>query len=167
MKTLAQEILGLTGATAYEELSDSEIKRQAQTLVDYLKKSSGGVPEQAKMGAKWLDSKDFAPEDRDAILAGYDKLATDGMPSAQDIDTFTEGAAKDADDKEDAELVKLMIGQKKMLQAVRDASSICMQKAIDYNSFLTKNKIEALMSDDAIKLADSIHKNLDKVKEIV
>lgn len=51
------------------ELSEQQVREQVEALEDYA--SRGGAV------SRWLDSKDFAPEDRRRILAAYYDAVTE------------------------------------------------------------------------------------------
>lgn len=77
-------------SVATEALSVSDAKIQAQQLVQYLLKFND-PDKQAEAGAKWFDSKDFAPADKALIFKEYDKLTTGKkLVDSSEIEDFGE-----------------------------------------------------------------------------
>ncbi len=163
--TLSQEILSLTR----EAMSAADAKFQAQALMGYLSKFND-PDEQAEAGAKWMDSKDFSPEDKAAIFKEYDKLIQGKkFVDSMEIDAFGEAVrpSQAADDAETALLAKLVVEQQKLLEEVKKHSSYMLDAARNYNKFLEKNEVQAMLSQKATSLGNMISSNCEEVMEIV
>lgn len=144
MKTLSQQILGMIDekSNAWDVYLDGK-------LIDTVY-SSETDPEEMKKSLINHDGYDSGIEVKMAEAAGDPSDAT-----------------KARHDKENMELAKITVEQNKMLQAIYKHVAAAANAAYEYDRWMERNKVQALLNKDAEQTAQYIHDELDQVKATV